>query len=246
MSGKPIWETRQTLLEVKGLQIRYGEVQAVTDLDLVAEEGGITVLLGPNGAGKTSTLMAISGVVCPAAGSIIFDGADVAHLGPHERYRRGIVQVPEGRMIFNSMTVRENLMIATDGVRGIDRQALSFDWILQFFPVLRERLDQRASTLSGGQAQMLALARGLAASPRLFMLDEPSLGLAPKVVREIFELIVDLNKQGLTVLLVEQNVRQALQISRQAYLLEAGRLVASGPSATMRESEDVVRAYLGA
>lgn len=234
------------MLEVRGLEVRYGRIQAVQGVSLEMREGEIVALVGPNGAGKSSTMHAISGIVRPSAGAIVFRGEPITGLPSHEIVRRGIVQVPEGRMIFLEMTVRENLLIgayATWDRRTLDGELAR---VLELFPPLRDRLDDRAAHLSGGQLQMLALARGVMARPTLLLLDEPSLGLAPLVVREVFGLIGALRRLGVTILLVEQNVRQALRLADRAYLLEGGRIVRSGDARALLESDEVIRSYLGA
>ena len=234
------------MLEVSDLRIAYGRVVAVHGLDLRVDEGEIVAIVGPNGAGKTSTMMAISGVVTHEAGRIRFRGEDISLAPSHDIYRRGIVQVPEGRLIFSELTVRDNLLLGAHVHGAAERANPDLDVVFELFPVLHERLHQRADTLSGGQLQMLAIARGLMGRPKLFMLDEPSLGLAPLVAEEVFGLITSLNRRGMTILLVEQNVRRALEISDRAYLLEAGRLVERGPAADLLESELIMQSYLGA
>lgn len=233
------------MLEVKGLSVSYDQVLAVDGLDLRVEEGEIAALVGPNGAGKTSTMMAISGVVGRGAGEISFDGDRIDRVPSHEIYARGIVQVPEGRLIFADLTVRENLQLGADVLGDAKRADADLAEVLELFPVLQQRLDEPADVLSGGQLQMLALARGLMGRPKLFMLDEPSLGLAPKIIEDVFAMIGRLNKMGITILLVEQNVRQALEIADHAFLLEAGRLVESGPARTLLKSDRIVESYLG-
>jgi len=233
------------MLEVRGLEVRYGRIQAVQGVSLEVRRGEIVALVGPNGAGKSSTLHAISGIVRPSAGTIVFQGEPIAGLPSHEIVRRGIVQVPEGRMIFPELTVRENLLLGA--YARWDRRALAGQLarVLGLFPVLGDRLEDRAAHLSGGQLQMLALARGLMGQPTLLLLDEPSLGLAPRAVREVLEVIGTLRRLGVTSLLVEQNVRQALGLADRAYLLEGGRVLRSGEARTLLESDEVVRAYLG-
>ena len=233
------------MLEVSDLRIAYGRVVAVHGLDLRVDEGEIVAIVGPNGAGKTSTMMAISGVVKPEAGRIRFRGEDISLVPSHDIYRRGIVQVPEGRLIFSELTVRDNLLLGAHVHGAAERDNPELEAVFELFPVLHERLHQRADTLSGGQLQMLAIARGLMGRPKLFMLDEPSLGLAPLVAEEVFGLITSLNQRGMTILLVEQNVRKALEISDRAYLLEAGRLVESGGAADLLESDLIMQSYLG-
>lgn len=233
------------MLEVRNLRIAYDRVVAVHALDLRVEEGEIVAIVGPNGAGKTSTMMAISGVVAPEAGQICFKGEDISRAPSHDIYRRGVVQVPEGRLIFSELTVRDNLLLGAHVHRAAERAASDLELVFELFPVLRERLNQRADTLSGGQLQMLAIARGLMGRPKLFMLDEPSLGLAPLVAEEVLGLITSLNRRGMTILLVEQNVRKALEIADRAYLLEAGRLVETGQAADLLASDLIMQSYLG-
>ena len=233
------------MLEVARLRIAYDRVVAVHGLDLRVEEGEIVAIVGPNGAGKTSTMMAISGVVAPESGRIRFQGEDISRAPSHDIYRRGIVQVPEGRLIFSELTVRDNLLLGAHVHGASDRADQDLEAVFELFPVLRERLRLRADTLSGGQLQMLAVARGLMGRPKLFMLDEPSLGLAPLVAEEVFGMITTLNRRGMTILLVEQNVRKALEIADRAYLLEAGRLVETGRAADLLSSRLIMESYLG-
>ena len=233
------------MLEVTNLRITYDRVVAVHALDLRVDEGEIVAIVGPNGAGKTSTMMAISGIVAPVAGRIRFQGEDISRSASHDIYRRGIVQVPEGRLIFPALTVRDNLLLGAHVHGAAERAGPDLELVFDLFPVLRERLHQRADTLSGGQLQMLAIARGLMGRPKLFMLDEPSLGLAPLVAEEVFDMISRLNRRGMTILLVEQNVRKALDISDRACLLEAGRIVETGSAADLLESDLIMQSYLG-
>lgn len=233
------------MLEIGNLRIAYGRVVAVHALDLHVEEGEIVAVVGPNGAGKTSTMMAVSGVVAPQAGRILFRGEDISRAPSHEVCRRGIVQVPEGRLIFTELTVRDNLLLGAHVHGAREKGNPDLDAVFELFPVLHERLSQRADTLSGGQLQMLAIARGLMGRPKLLMLDEPSLGLAPLVADEVFDLITRLNRRGMTILLVEQNVRKALEIAHRACLIEAGRLVETGEAADLLESDLILESYLG-
>ena len=241
MSGAP------PLLEVSGLHVGYGHVQAVRGISLHVRRGQIVTLIGPNGAGKTSTLAAISGLVAPRAGHVVLDGRDVTGLPAHRAVRAGLVLVPEGRAVLARMTVEENLVLALESRSRVpprDRPAL-LDRQYQRFPVLGERRAAAAGQLSGGEQQMLAIARGLLAEPRLLMLDEPSMGLAPLLVERIFELLTAIHREGTTILLVEQNARMALAISDHAYVLERGRLALEGPSATLAADPRVRDAYLG-
>ena len=231
------------LLELAGVEARYGALQALHGVSLAVEEGQIVALLGANGAGKTTTLRAVSGTV-RRSGRIAVAGRTLKREGPEAAARLGIAHVPEGRGTFADLTVRENLRLGAFLRRGDLRAALGR--VERLFPVLRERRDQHAGTLSGGEQQMLALSRALMARPRLLMLDEPSLGLAPLVVREIFRVLEALNREdGLAILLVEQNARLALAASRAAYVLEGGRVVVAGSSETLAREESVRRSYLG-
>jgi branched-chain amino acid transport system ATP-binding protein len=220
--------------------VRYGAVEAVHGISFEAEAGQVTALIGANGAGKTSTLGAISGLVS-ATGRISFDGRDLTGAGPHEVVRRGIVQVPEGREILARMTVEENLLMA---LRDRPRDGLREAYAR--FPILRERKDLNAGSLSGGEQQMLAMSRGLLARPRLLLLDEPSLGLAPIVVAGVFDLLRELKAQGVTMLLVEQNALRALEIADRAFVMELGRLVIEGTGPALLRDERIARTYLGA
>ena len=227
------------LLEVEDLRIRYGSVEAVHGVSFAANRGEVTALIGANGAGKSSTLAAISGLV-PAVGRIRFDGRDIAGSPAHAIVRAGVVQVPEGREILAQMTVEENLLM---GLRGRDRSDLRSAY--ERFPILRERRALLAGSLSGGEQQMLAIARALLARPRLLLLDEPSLGLAPLIVKRVFETLGDLKRQGVTMLLVEQNALRALRLADRAYVMELGRLVMHGTGPELLRDEGVARTYLG-
>ncbi|MPZ75217.1 MAG: ATP-binding cassette domain-containing protein [Deltaproteobacteria bacterium] len=233
-----------TLLQVTGLHVHYGAIEAVKGIDLSLAQGRITALLGANGAGKSTTLLTLSGLVRASEGSIDFDGVELRELAPHQIVSHGVVQVPEGREILTTLTVRENLLLG--GYRRHDNIAADFKNVLEWFPRLNERLDGAAGNLSGGEQQMLAIARALMAQPRLLVLDEPSMGLAPLLVREIFKILRELNAGGLTIFLVEQNARQALKIAHHAYVMENGKLVLSAPAADMLNNSKVVEAYLGA
>ncbi len=233
------------LLEVEDLVARYGRITALHGIALRVEEGEIVTLIGANGAGKTTTLRAISGLVRAAAGSIRFDGRDITRVAPNEIVRAGVGHSPEGRRVFPRMTVRENLEIGAYTRRSKHEIAEDLERVLAIFPRLRERFAQKAGTMSGGEQQMLAIARALMSRPRLLMLDEPSLGLSPKLVQTIFEVIRDLNARGTTVLLIEQNARQALAIAARGYVLEVGRIAHAGPAGELAASEAVRAAYLG-
>lgn len=231
------------MLSVAGLQVHYGVIQAVKGIDLTLVRGRITALLGANGAGKSTTLLTLSGLLRSSAGSILFEGVELTRLSPHQIVELGLVQVPEGREILTTLSVRENLLLGA--YRRRDKIATDLENVLNLFPRLRERLNGAAGNLSGGEQQMLAIARALMSRPRLLLLDEPSMGLAPLLVREIFKILRVLNEQGLTILLVEQNVRQALQVADFAYVMENGAIVLVGPSAELLDDPKVVDAYLG-
>jgi branched-chain amino acid transport system ATP-binding protein len=236
----------KALLRIAGLHVHYGAIEAVKGIDLTLGEGRITTLLGANGAGKSTTLLTISGLVKASAGSIHFDGMELHNLPPHRIVAHGIVQVPEGREILATLTIKENLLLgAYRRYRHKADIATDLENVLELFPRLKERLDGTAGNLSGGEQQMLAIARALMARPRLLLLDEPSMGLAPLLVQEIFKTLRQLNQRGLTIFLVEQNVRQALKIADDAYILENGKTVLSGPSAEMLNNRRVIQAYLG-
>ncbi len=234
------------LLKLENVSAAYGNISALENVSLQVPEGHIVALLGANGAGKTTTLNVISGIVRLARGSILYDGNCINALDTDEIVRRGLVQIPEGREVFRDMSVRENLEMGAYQRRDRHGIARDMEQVLELFPILKERYQQKAATLSGGEQQMLATARALMARPRLMLLDEPSMGLAPKVVQQIFEVIRLLNRErGMTVLLVEQNARLALSISSYAYILENGELVLEGPSARLLDDDAVQRAYLG-
>jgi branched-chain amino acid transport system ATP-binding protein len=233
------------MLKLEDVHVYYGQVHALKGITLEVRDGELVTLLGANGAGKSTTLMALSGILRPRAGRITYDGHDLTKASSNEIVRLGAIQCPEGRRIFGGLTVRENLRMGA--VRRRDRQAVQadLDWICALFPVLGQRLHQSGATLSGGEQQMLAVGRALMARPRLLMLDEPSLGLAPLIVQGIFDVIRQLHARGVTILLVEQNARQALQVADRGYLLETGRVVLSGPVAELRANPEVERFYLG-
>ena len=234
------------LLSVENLTVFYGAIQALRDISLRVESGEIVTLIGSNGAGKSTTLRSISGLLQPARGNIEFDGRAIRGWPPHRIVQNGLVQVPEGRRIFANLTVDENLQLA--GFTRTDRGAIrkDRDRALDLFPRVRERLQQQAGTLSGGEQQMLAIARALVARPKLLMLDEPSLGLAPQIVRSIFQVIREINREGTTILLVEQNANMALHVAHRAYVIEVGEIRMEGPAAELATSEEVRKAYLGA
>ena len=233
----------QTILSIQDLQVKYGGIEAVKGISFDVEEGTIVTLIGANGAGKSSTLRTIAGLVKPAAGSITFRGDNITGLGPTAIVKRGITLVPEGRRIFPDLTVVENLKMGAY-LRNDDISA-DLQWVYDLFPRLKERTWQAGGTLSGGEQQMLAVARALMSKPKMIMMDEPSLGLAPIVVRDIFEIIREINKQGVTVLLIEQNANMALKTAHYAYVLETGRITMSGPGKELLTNENVRKAYLG-
>lgn len=234
------------LLEVKGLGVSYGPVEALHGIDLVVPKGQIVTLLGANGAGKSSTLNALIGLVPKKSGSVILDGKDITSLPTEQIVRRGMTLSPEGRRIFPSLTVDENLLLggAMHAKRGAVMQVR--EDMLTRFPILKERLHQKAGSLSGGEQQMLAIARSMMSSPDILMLDEPSLGLAPQIVDLIFDLIAALKAQGLTILLVEQNVSLSLEIADTGYVMANGAIVLSGSAEDLRNSAEIQGAYLGA
>ena len=233
------------MLEVDGLVVRYGAIEAVHGISFEVREGEVVALIGANGAGKTSTLAAISGLVRPARGAVRLAGRDLAGAAPHTIVRAGLVQVPEGREILARQTVLENLELATWGRRDRTAVGKDIDAAMKRFPILGERRAMRAATLSGGEQQMLAIARGLLAKPRLLLLDEPSLGLAPQMVDEVFATIDEIHKDGTTILLVEQNALRALAIADRAYVIETGQILLSGSGDDLLHNPAVRRAYLG-
>jgi branched-chain amino acid transport system ATP-binding protein len=234
------------LLSITDLLVRYGDIPVLKGLSLTVQAGETVALIGPNGAGKTTTLRTISGLVRPYIGRIEFDQRDITHMPPHAVVRAGITHVPEGRGIFTNLSVRENLELASH-VRRHERAAIRNAWerVFTLFPRLKERLDQPGATLSGGEQQMLAVGRAFMTGGKLLLLDEPSMGLAPVLVQQIFDVIRDIKKQGVTILLVEQNAYQALSVADRAYVLETGRIVLSGPAPSLRDSPEVKKAYLG-
>jgi len=233
------------LLEVTNLVARYGRITALSDVSLTVDEGEVVTLIGANGAGKTTTLRTISGLMRAASGTIRFDGRDITRLAPNEIVRAGIGHSPEGRRVFPRMTVRENLELGAYTRRAKDEIAADTERVLTIFPRLKERYAQKAGTMSGGEQQMLAIGRALMSRPRLLLLDEPSLGLSPKLVQTIFEVIRDISSRGTTILLIEQNARQALAVAARGYVLEVGRIAHQGATADLAASEAVRAAYLG-
>ena len=234
-----------SLLELRGVNVAYGDLPALRGVSMTIEEGEILTVVGANGAGKTTMLRTISGLLRPRTGEITFEGRRIDRLPSHDVVAEGVVQVAEGRKIFPSLSVRENLELGSYARRARAHRRQSLAEVFALFPILSERARQAAGTMSGGQQQMLAIARALMARPRLLMLDEPSLGLAPLVVQEIFRTIAAINRAGTTVLLVEQNTRQALGLARRGYVLENGRVVLEGSGHDLLGNEHVKRAYLG-
>jgi branched-chain amino acid transport system ATP-binding protein len=235
----------QPALEMRNVDVFYGRIQALRGVSITVEHGEIVALIGSNGAGKTTTLRTISGLVRPSAGEVLLDGRHIEHLGAEMIARAGVGHSPEGRRLFPRMTVRENLEMGAYARRDDAGVRADFDRIFTLFPRLRERHNQIAGSLSGGEQQMVAIGRALMARPRVLLLDEPSLGLAPILVDTIFEVIREINKAGTTVLLIEQNARMALATARRAYVLETGSIVMQGPASELAESDEVRRAYLG-
>lgn len=234
------------MLEVRDLAVSYGKIQALRGVSLAVRPGEIVALIGPNGAGKSTLLRTIAGILRPEAGTVTFDGRPMTRLAPHRVARLGLTLVPEGRGLLGRMTVRENLLMGQYVAKDRVAAEATLARLLARFPVLDRRQHQTASTLSGGEQQLLVIARAVAGNPRMIMIDEPSLGLAPLLVREIFRVLAELKRDGLTVLLVEQNARQALRIADRAYLLETGRIASEGPAADLMAGDAVVQAYLGA
>ena len=237
--------TNQPMLKIDNLHVYYGAIHAIKGIGLEVNQGEIVTLIGANGAGKSTTLRTISGLLKPREGTISFEGESIGGVPAHEIVKRGISQVPEGRRIFADMTVMENLDLGAFTRSDKDGVKADLKTVFERFPRLEERKEQLAGTLSGGEQQMLAMGRALMSRPRLLLLDEPSMGLAPLLIREIFSIIVDINKTGTTVLLVEQNANMALSIAHRAYVLETGRITLSGAAKELAASEEVRKAYLG-
>ena len=234
------------MLEVHNLSVQYGAITALHGISLTVPAGGIVTLIGGNGAGKTTTLRAISGMVKSTSGRILFDGQDITGWAPHEIVRRGLAHSPEGRLVFANLTVMENLQMGAYLQRDSQWIASELEYVFGMFPRLQERREQHAGTLSGGEQQMLAIGRALMSRPRFLMLDEPSLGIAPLLVKEIFARLVELNRErSLPILLVEQNAHLALEVSSHGYVLETGRVLLSDRSSVLRDSPEVRSAYLG-
>ncbi len=233
------------LLEVKDLNVAYGDIQALWDVSLDVGEGSIVALVGANGAGKTTLLKTISGLVQAKKGDILLEGKSIIHLSPQQIVDKGVIHVPEGRRLFGTLTVMENLNLGAYIPRARPAFNQSLERVFALFPVLKNRREQKAGSLSGGEQQMLVIGRALMAEPKILMLDEPSLGLSPILVRTIFQLISTLNQQKMTILLVEQNVNQALKVAQQAYVLKTGHIVMSGECEILLNNDEIRRAYIG-
>ena len=234
------------MLELKSIESYYGKIQALKGIDLEVPEGGIVAILGANGAGKSTTLKTISGLIQPQRGQILFEGQSIHRKEPHQIVRMGICQVPEGRDIFMGLTVQENLKMGAFTRNDAKAIQNGMEQIYQSFPILNERARQQAGTLSGGEQQMLAIARGLMSNPKLMLLDEPSLGLAPLMVEEIFRIIAEINKDGVTILLVEQNANMALQTAQYGYVMETGSVALHDSADNLIQNDYVRKVYLGA
>ena len=233
------------MLTIEDLHVYYGEIHALKGVAFEVRQGEIVAILGNNGAGKTTTLKSISGLLAPRRGRVVLEGGVISGLPAHEVVQRGIAHVPEGRRIFNRLTVRENLAMGAYRRKDADGVAADLERVLSLFPVLKARAGQVGGTLSGGEQQMLAIGRALMARPRLLLLDEPSMGLAPVVVEKIFDTVVDINRQGTTILLVEQNAAMALAVAHRGYVLETGAIALFGTAEELGENPEVRRAYLG-
>ena len=233
------------MLEIKDLYVRYGMIEAIKGISFEVRDGEIVTLIGSNGAGKTTTMHAISGLLKPASGSIKLDGVELTKTANHKIVSMGLAQVPEGRRVFAQQTVEENLLLGSYARKDKDGIQKDLDHVYQLFPRLLERKKQPAGTLSGGEQQMLAMARALMSRPKILLMDEPSMGLSPLLVKEIFHIIQDINKDGTTILLVEQNAKMALAIADRAYVLETGKITLEGTGEELSASEEVRKAYLG-
>jgi len=246
---------KQPILEIKNLEIDYGIVKAVKGVSMVVPKGSIVAILGANGAGKTSTIRSVSGLAKVKSGEILFDGSPIHNLAPYKIVQKGIMQSPEGRMILTGLTVEENLLVGAYTIKTIvkdgqkitrsERVKTLLEETYNYFPILKERRKQQANTLSGGEQQMLAIGRALMGAPELLLLDEPSLGLAPLVIRDIFNIINKIKEDGRTILIVEQNARQTLKIADYAYVLELGKVKSEGQAQDLLNNQDLISAYLG-
>jgi branched-chain amino acid transport system ATP-binding protein len=237
--------TGKVILQVQDLAVAYGHIEAVKGISLRLNEGEITALVGANGAGKSTALLAISGLVKATRGSVLLHGADLTKLSPHRIVANGVVQVAEGRATLTTLSIEENLALGAYTRNDKANIAADLEWVYSLFPVLKQRAKGLAGNLSGGEQQMLAIGRALMAKPKVLLLDEPSMGLAPLIIQEIFRIVQEINKTGMTVLLVEQNVRQALRIAQHGYVLETGKIVLEDTGANLLHNPKVVEAYLG-
>jgi len=235
----------ELLLQVENLETHYGKIAALKGISFEAHEGQIVTLLGSNGAGKSTTLRTISGLIKPTSGKVTFCGEDITNLPPHEIVKRGLVHLPEGRHIFKDLTVTENLELGSYMLKDNKERKRRIQKVFDRFPILAQRSKQAGGTLSGGEQQMLAIGRGLMSEPKLLLMDEPSMGIAPLIVRDITKIIHSLHKEGTTILLVEQNAKMALGLADYGYVLDVGSIVLQGKGADLREDENVVKAYLG-
>jgi branched-chain amino acid transport system ATP-binding protein len=233
------------MLKIENLTVRYGMIEAIKGISFHVDDGEIVTLIGSNGAGKTTTMHAISGLIKPASGTITLDGQDLSKIPSHKIVTLGLAQVPEGRRVFAEQTVRENLILGAYHRKDKEEIQKDLNYVFDLFPRLREREKQLAGTLSGGEQQMLAMGRALMAKPKILLLDEPSMGLSPLLVKEIFRIIEEINRKGTTVLLVEQNAKMALAIANRAYVLETGKITLEGTGEELSASEQVRKAYLG-
>ncbi|OFK55695.1 ABC transporter ATP-binding protein [Globicatella sp. HMSC072A10] len=233
------------MLVVNDLVVNYGMIKAVRQVSFEVKEGEIVTLIGANGAGKSTILRTISGLVKPASGSMVFNNNDLHKMSPQNIVKNGLIHVPEGRHVFKGMTVKENLEMGAFLRKDKENLAREVEEVFERFPVLKERINQDAATLSGGEQQMLAMGRALMSKPKLLLLDEPSMGLAPIFIREIFNIITEINKKGTTILLIEQNAKMALSIADRGYVLETGKIVSSGSGQDLLASDEVQKAYLG-
>lgn len=234
-----------SLLEIKNLQVNYGMIQAIKNVDFHVEEGEVVALIGANGAGKTTILHTVSGLLTPVQGSVIFDGTDITKIPGHKIVSMGMAHVPEGRRVFANLSVLQNLKMGAFTRKDKNEIEDSLQYVFSHFPRLDERRKQLAGTLSGGEQQMLAMGRALMSKPRIILMDEPSMGLSPIFVNEIFDIIQTVSKSGTTVLLVEQNAKKALSIADRAYVLETGKIVMEGKASELLNNEDIKKAYLG-
>ena len=234
-----------TILEIENLETHYGKIHALRGISLSVKAGEIVTLLGANGAGKSTTLKAISGLIRATSGTIRYMGEDITKTPAHDIVKMGLIHVPEGRKIFKGMTILENLELGSFTLKDDEERKKRMDHVFQIFPVLEERKNSDSAFLSGGEQQMLAMGRSMMTNPKLLLLDEPSMGLAPFLVQEIMKIIVRLNKEGVTILLVEQNAKVALKLADNGYVLETGKIVIQGDATTLRQDESIVKAYLG-